>query len=280
MSEKMKFDVIVVSKDRYPLLFKQVHRIQKRCPHEKIIVIDSTKIIPKMAYDFYRDNGIDFYHTPDAKLGYARQKGLLAVTTPYLLMLDDDIIFSRGLAEELHREMIRYGATVFAMSPVIIFGNDKDIMSVYTRRKKDSVGCSGGCCMLSTQTTLHIGGFNTQINRGEDAELFNRARFKKYTWIRKHGLYVRHPGTNVEFIFRSWRNREGKLTGIAYGFDSYHGMIIKRIRSILVHILGLVKHRKFKATMYFICNDFIAIIAFIRGIIGGKEYALHKKKII
>jgi len=275
-----KFDVVIVSKDRYDLLFKQIERVKDRISYNKIIIVDSTEKIPNNVHEFYRGMGIKYYHTPNVKLGYARQIGLNAVSTPYFFMVDDDILFKKGIAKKLYDEIMKYGSDVFAMSPVILFGTNEDILSVYRRKKKDTVGASSGACLINKCIVDSIGGFNSKIHRGEDAELFYRAKKRGYRWIRKHNLYVRHSGNEIEFIFRSWRNREGKLTGIAYGFDSYHGMIIKRIRSIFVHVLGLVKYRNFKATMFFICSDVIAIIAFIRGIIGGKEYALHKKKIV
>lgn len=276
----MKFDVIIVSKDRYPLLFRQIKRIKTNFPYNKIIVVDSNERIPNVIQRLYHEENIEYYHTPNAKLGYARQKGLGAVSTPFFFMVDDDIVFYKGLAEKLYSEMLKYGPTVFAMSPVIIFGTNKDIISVYTRKKKDSEGVSSGCCMLFTQTAINIGGFNTKIHIGEDAELFNRARTKNYRWIRKHGLFVRHPGNNVEFIFRPWRQREGKMTAIAYGLDNYHGVIIKRMKSIFSHCLSLIRYRNINSVMFFICQDVIHILAFIRGIIGGKTYALHKTKIV
>lgn len=280
MINAMKFDVVIVSKGRYHLLFNQVHRIKQRCPHGKIIVVDSNKIIPSIAHDFYQDEGIDLYHTPDAKLGYARQRGVLAVTTPYFLMLDDDIIFSRGLTEKLHSEMIRYGPRVFAMSPVILFGSNEALLKVYRRKKRDTEGASSGACMISKKILNDIGGFNKTIHIGEDAELFYRAKRYGFRWIRKHNIFVHHPGTDVDFIFRTWRHREGITTSVAYGYYSYQGLIIKRIKDMFLNLLSLVKHRDIEATMLLMSNDFIAILAFIRGIIGGKGYALHKKKII
>jgi len=276
----LMFDVIIVSKDRYDLLFKQIERVIEKISYNKIIVIDSTEVIPNWVYIYYKFYGIEYYHTPNVKLGYARQIGLNAVSTSYFFMVDDDIIFKKCIAKKLYDEIMKYGSDVFAISPIILFGTNEDILSVYRRKKIDSEGVSSGACLINKCIVDSIGGFNTKIHIGEDAELFYRAKKRNYRWIRKHSLFVRHSGNDVEFIFRSWRHRKGKLTGIAYGIESYHGTIIKRIKSIFISILGLVKHRNFRATMFFICNDVIAIVAFIRGIIGGKDYALHKKKIV
>ena len=275
----MKFDVFIISKDRYPLLFRQVKRIKNNFPYNKIIVVDSTEIIPSIVHDFYYDEDIDYYHTPNAKLGYARQIGLESVVTPFYFMVDDDIIFRKGLAEKLYNAMIKYGSKVFAMSPVIMFGDNEDINCVYTRKTKDSEGASSGFCLMSKSITDIIGGFNRSVHIGEDAELFYRAKRYGYHWIRKHDMFVQHPGSNVDFIFRTWRHREGIMTSVAYGFDTYHGLIIKKFRDMFLNLLSFMKYRNIRTTMFLMSGDFINILAYLRGIIGGENYALHKKKI-
>ena len=276
----MKFDVVIVSKDRYPLLLKQVKRIKNNIRYQKIIIVDSTDEIPKQIHKFYTNEGIEYYHTPNVKLGYARQLALEAVSTPFFLMLDDDIIFKRGLAETLYNEMLKYGPTVFAMSPIIIFGSNKDIIPVMLRHQGDSESASSGCVMFITKIALGVGGFNPEIHIGEDAELFYRAIYHKYRWIRKDGVFVNHPLTDVEFIFRKWRHREGISSSVAYGYHTYHGLIIIKIKGMLINLLSFMKYRNFRTLMFCTCHDFITVLAYIRGIIGGKEYALHKTKIV
>lgn len=275
----MKFDVVIVSKDRYPLLLKQVKRIKTNVPYGKIIIVDSTEYIPPQVLKFYIDEGIEYYHTPNVKLGYARQLALEAVSTPFFLMLDDDIIFKKGLAEILYSEMLKYGPTVFAISPIIIFGSNKDIISVMLRHKGDSESASSGCVMFITKIARGVGGFNPKIHIGEDAELFYRAIKHNYRWIRKNGVFVDHPLTDVEFIFRKWRHREGISSSVAYGYHTYHGLIILKIKGMLTNLLSFMKYRNFRTLMFCTCYDFITILAYIRGIIGGENYALHKTKI-
>lgn len=274
------FDIFIVSKDRYPLLFSQVKRVKNNFPYNKIIIVDSTEVIPSIAQDFYHDEGVEYYHTPNVKLGLARQTGLKAVSTPFFFMIDDDITFRKGTAEKLYSAIMKYGSEVFAISPVILFGTNKDILSVYKRKTKDTEGVSSGFCIMHRSTTDKIGGFNTQVHIGEDAELFYRAKRHGYRWIRKHDVFVEHPGTNVDFIFRTWRHREGIMTSVAYGFDSYHGLIIKRIRDIFLNVLSFMKYRNFRTMMFLVSSDFISILAYLRGIVGGESYALHKKKIV
>jgi len=204
----MKFDVIIVSKDRYPLLFRQIMRIKNNFPFNKIIVVDSNERILDEAQRLYYEEDIDYYHTPNAKLGHARNIGIKAVSTPFFFMIDDDINFKKGIAEKLYNSIMKYGPRVFAMSPVILFGTNENILSVYKRKTKDTVGASSGFCIISKSIIEGIGGFNSTIHIGEDAELFYRAKKHGYRWIRKHDLFVNHPGNNVDFIFRTWRHRE------------------------------------------------------------------------
>ena len=276
----MKFDVVIVSKDRYSLLFRQVKRIKQNFPYNKIIVVDSNEIIPGIAHDFYYDEEVDYYQTPNVKLGYARQTGLKVVSTPFFCMIDDDIDFNKGIAEKLYDAIIEYGPSVFAISPVILFGTNENILSVYKRKTKDTEGVSSGFCIMNTQTVNLVGGFNPRVHIGEDAELFYRAKKQGYRWIRKHDAFVAHPGTDVDFIFRVWRHREGIMTSVAYGFDSYQGLIIKRIRDMFLNLLSFMKYRNFRTTMFLMSSDLISIMAYLRGIIGGENYALHKKKIV
>jgi len=276
----MKFDVIIVSKDRYPLLFRQVKRIKQNFPYSKIIIVDSTENIPSIVQGFYHDEGTEYYHTPNAKLGYARQKGLEAVITPFFFMIDDDVVFKKGIAKELYNAMLKYGPTVFAMSPIILFGTNENILSFYKRVTKDTEGVSSGFCIISKPIVDRMGGFNRTIHIGEDAELFYRAKRYGYRWIRKHDVFVNHPGTDVDFIFRTWRHREGITTSVAYGFGSYHGLIIKRIVSIIGNMMTLMKHRNIRTTLFLMSNNFISILAYLRGMVGGESYALHKKKIV
>lgn len=276
----MKFDVVIVSKDRYPLLFRQVKRIKTNFPYKKIIIVDSNEVIPNKAHRFYRKENMEYHHTPNAKLGYARNIGAKAVSTPFFFMIDDDIDFKKGIAEKTYKAIIEYGAKVFAMSPVILFGDNESILSVYKRKKKDTEGVSSGFCIINKNLYLKVGGFNSQIHLGEDGELKNRAKKHGYKWIRKHNLFVNHPGTDTDFIFRTWKQRKGLTTSVSYGLSTYHGWFIKRIKGMILNLLSYLKYRNLRSTMFFMSNDLISLISYVRAIIGGKDYALHKKKIV
>ena len=279
----MSFDVVIVSKDRYSLLLRQIERVKDKISYNKIIVIDSTEIIPKFIHDFYKSKEIEYYHTPNAKLGYARQRGLSKVNTEYFFMIDDDITFEKDVsykmynrminydkdvAYTMYNRMINYSSNVFALSPIILFGTNKDILSVYMRKKKDVEGVSSGYCMINTDIVRKLGGFNINIHVGEDAELFYRAKKNGYNWIRLHDVYVNHPCTNSEFIFRTWNHRRGMMFSVKYGFDTYFSLILKRVRDMFLNLLSFIRHRNYKTTMFLMCNDFISLITYVWGMIN------------
>jgi len=212
--------------------------------------------------------GVEYYHTPNVKLGYARQIGLNAVSTPYFFMIDDDISFGEEVAYKMYNKMINYSNNVFALSPIILFGTNKDILSVYMRRKKDVEGVSSGYCIINTEIVRKLGGFNIDIHMGEDAELFYRAKKKGYNWIRLHDVYVNHPCTDKEFIFRTWYHRKGMMFSVKYGFDTYYSLILKRVRDMLFNLISFIKHRNYKTTMFLMSNDFISIITYVWGMIN------------
>ncbi len=263
-----KFDVIIVSKDRYDLLFKQIDRVIEKIPYNKIIVIDSTKVIPKWVYVYYKFYGVEYYHTPNVKLGYARQIGLDAVSTSYFFMIDDDISFDKDVSYKMYNRIINYSNNVFALSPIILFGTNKDILSVYMRKKKDVEGVSSGYCIINTEIVRKLGGFNIDIHVGEDAELFYRAKKKGYNWIRLHDVYVNHPCTDKEFIFRTWNHRRGMMFSVKYGFDTYYSLILKRVRDMFLNLISFIRHRNYKTTMFLMSNDFISLITYVWGMIN------------
>lgn len=263
-----KFDVIVITKNRYKLLLKLIRRIKDIFPYDKIIVVDSNENIPRDIRKYYSDENIEFYHTSYATRGYARQVGLREVNTKYFFMIDDDISFDEDVAYKMYNRMINYSSNVFALSPIILFGTNKDILSVYMRKKKDVEGASSGYCIINTDIVRKLGGFNIHLHVGEDSELFYRAKKKGYNWLRLHNVYVNHPCTDIEFIFRTWDHRKGMLLSVKYGFNTYFSLVLKRVRDMLFNLISFIKHRNYKTTMFLICNDFIAIITYVWGMIN------------
>jgi len=70
------------------------------------------------------------------------------------------------------------------------------------------------------------------------------------------------------------------MTSVVYGYDTYHGIIIKKVRDMFLNFLSFMKYRNIRTLMFLLSGDFINILAYLRGIVGGESYALHKKKIV
>ena len=96
-------------------------------------------------------------HSPNAKLGYARQLGLEEYSTEYIFMLDDDIEFEKGFAEACYNELKKI-PDAFALSPIIVFGDDRVLLDLFHSIKKDRESVSGGCCILNRELLNSIGG--------------------------------------------------------------------------------------------------------------------------
>ena len=232
-----------------------------------------------LKYEAWLRKRVILRHSPNAKLGYARQLGLEECSTEYIFMLDDDIEFEKGFAEACYEELIRI-PDGFALSPVIVFGDHPSIQEIYYSIKKDGEGVSGGCCILNREILKSIGGFMENVHIGEDSELFYRAKKYGYRWIRKAGLYTYHPLTKKQFLFRTWHHREGRSLSVSYGYQSYQGLILLQIRNIIVNYLRILKTRKIQLNMNLLGSNLISLITIIRTMIGGENYSFYKKKIV
>ena len=275
------FDIVIISKNRFSLCYKQVKRIyESGIKYNKIIVVESSEKFPSgYIKELYKMNVL-LLKTPNATLGKARQTGLKSCTTDYIFMIDDDIIFEDSFIKDCYNAIRKYELidNVFALSPIIIFGDDEDIKRIF-RAKNDKEGVSGGCCILNRNKLLKIKGYNVDVHIGEDAELFYRGKLSGYKWIRKHDISVNHPLTKKDLIFRVWKNRYGHYVSIAYGFKTIPLLLIDRVRDIIVNVFQVFRVKNLRTTLYIISMNFIAIIALIRVMIGGMKYALYKKKI-
>ena len=93
MSLDEKLDVIICTKDRSFLLRNAVAQARKMVPCNNVIVVESS-VSPNK--ELLNDLGVETVFTPDAKLGYARQQGLLKTKTKYVVFLDDDLVLEKN----------------------------------------------------------------------------------------------------------------------------------------------------------------------------------------
>ena len=273
-----RFDVVVITKDRQKLLCIQVERLRKYFPYNQIIVVEGTENLASN-YVSWLEKRVNLVHSPNAKLGHARQLGLQECNTEYIFMIDDDIEFKKGFAES-SLKAIRQFPDAFALSPVIVFGNNPTLQEIFYSIKKDNEGVSGGCCIIHRETLNTLGGYKTDVHIGEDSELFYRAKRQGYKWIRKSGLYVSHPLTSKQFIFRTWYHRFGSFFPIVYGYETHFSLLAVKLRAFIVNVLRIPRTRKLRLNLYLLASNLVALVTLVRVFIGADDYAYFKKKIV
>jgi len=198
----MIMDVVIVTKDRYNLLPKAV--FQAKNLTDNVIVVDSTEHadIPLL-----KSLKVNFILTPNAKLGYARQKGLLKTVTDQVAFLDDDIhVNAQWLTQSLKQLT---NAKTAAVSPLIIFHDPKHPELAQLSLCGRSAGASSGAVILDRNKVLSVNGWNVDVHFGEDFELAMRLRKHGFEWKRNINIYALHPITYSEWLYRGYTHGYG-----------------------------------------------------------------------
>jgi len=257
---KMKVDVVVCSKDRYGLLKRQIARIKINVPFNKIIVVDSSLTTPK---NFYENLEVCFVHTPLAKLGSARQTGLLLASEDYVLFLDDDVIYDRSAIEKLFKYFLAAPENVVAVSGQIVYSDANRVLHRLFSRGKSEVAHSNGCVLMDRKRVLEFGGFNRNVHIGEDVELSSRLRTQGLLWIRCRDAKFYHPTTLKEMLQRAYRN--GQV------FFLIRKSRLYCFARILAKMFGMSVYYSFKVAeprvlVYYFLINFQYLRGFIRGL--------------
>jgi len=201
-------DVVIVTKDKYNFLSKTVNLINSLIPYHRLIVVDSTE---NPDVKFLEDLNVEYILTPNAKLGFARQKGLLATCCQYVVYLDDDVIFSSNFVDALFPFLLS-SPNVVAVSGNVIYGfkGDPVLFKLFSHSHQSvKLGHSGGFVLMKRDAILKAGGYYEHIHRGEDAELAYRLQKKGLMWLRCGNVVCYHPSTLKEMIVRNYYNGMG-----------------------------------------------------------------------
>lgn len=222
----MKVDVIVCTKNKHTTLPKCVEQIREFIPYNKIIIVDSSEN-PNL--NILNKLGALLIFTPNAKLGYARQKGLDASTTDRVFYIDDDIILDKCAFGEMMK--LFEEPNVIGVSGRVIYGwkSNKVLFKLYSRGRPIKHGGSGGLVILDRKEVLNLGGYNKNIHWGEDAELCHRIEQHGLVWTRALKAKGYHPCTFTQFLQRGKRNGEGYKVLWLFG---------KKLLPILVQLSG------------------------------------------
>ncbi len=193
-------DVILVSKDREKLCYEQIERINKYIPYCRIILMDSSEI----PYSFNKD-GLEYYHTPNYKLGVVRHFAYSRVTSDIFISLDDDIIINENTYYDmigcLYSDNKNVGVTALIVDG---YPDNKTIMKLFENKRKYSYAM--GCCMFYKDKFDAIGNFWKDVDIGEDIIIAHNIRKRGLKWNICNTKVYHHVRTwNHEFK-RSWRN--------------------------------------------------------------------------
>jgi GT2 family glycosyltransferase len=222
-------DVIIPTKERYHLLPRAVWQAKTMIPFNRVIVVDSSEH-PDL--DFLRKLNVDYILTPNAKLGFARKSALSRATTDYVVSLDDDII----IEGDWFKNMLKHfdDPTVAAANSHIAFfdPNHPELAELF-RHSRDS-GASSGAMIMNRRKVLSIGGWNSQVHRGEDFELSLRLAKNGLKWKVAKDTQALHPVVCSEFIERAYMQGSGIVSLAFVGMTSKAFLFFRSFGSALV----------------------------------------------
>ncbi|MEX2739429.1 MAG: glycosyltransferase [Candidatus Wukongarchaeota archaeon] len=265
-----KVDVIICTKDRSHFLKKAVEQARMFIPTNDVIVVESS-VSPNKK--LLKGLNVETVFTPNVKLGYARQQGLLKAKTKYVVFLDDDLEIEKNWFYPLFKALIS-DSKVLAVSSQVVYRSELD--SVLTKvyyasptipkfwRKRQ--GGSAGASLMERQKILDIGGYNVNVHRGEDTELFFRLQRKGLKWIRVTDSVAYHPITLKEQLYRSCRNGRAIAEVWKLGLDMHLLKIVIRLtrRVFVAPIILMFTRKDPRVLVYHAVIQFVILASFLR----------------
>ncbi|MHA1409888.1 MAG: glycosyltransferase [Candidatus Odinarchaeia archaeon] len=187
----MQYDLVINTKNNQQRLFQTLKNIRKHLKYRRLIIVDSSE---KPLTGVKKAKII---HTPNAKLGYARQVGLEESKGKYTAYIDDDLF----VKEDVFRKLSRYlDYHTIAASPLVIYGRGF-LAKMNVKCKNTFAG--GGAVILDREAVLSIGGWDKNIHMCEDIELELRCRANGYRWVKSSSVVVYHAGSIYEWLLKS-----------------------------------------------------------------------------
>lgn len=223
----MVSDVVIITKDRYPQLMQAVQQAKNLNDANNIVVVDSTEHPNTQLL-----NTLDAscFLTPNAKLGYARQTGLLHTSTTLVAFIDDDIITENDWLTKMAASIGSYGA----VSSRILFHDPKcpevKKLSSYGREN----AASSGAVILDKAKVLSVGGWNGGVHYGEDYELSIRLKKAGMPWKTTNNVTCIHPCTRAQYMNRAFHHGYGLLDVIPSTIHSRVFLLMRCLCSALV----------------------------------------------
>jgi len=272
IQREAKVDVIICSKDRSLLLRTAVAQARKTIPCNDVIVVESSLSPNK---EMLNDLGVETVFTPNAKLGYARQQGLLKARTKHVAFLDDDLELEKNWFPPLFR-ILTSDCKVVAVSSQVVYRSEADpvLTKLYSasptipRFWRQRPGGSAGACVMKRKEVLAAGGYNPTVHRGEDTELFFRLQRRGLKWLRAVDSVAYQSCTLKEQLRRFRRNGEGLADAWKRSFNlPLLPIIVLLTRRVFVAPTILMFTRKDpRVSVYHIILQFVLLASFLRKI--------------
>ncbi len=270
-------DVVICTRDRYGLLPKAVAQVKQRFPYNHIIIVDSSPC-PNCEVLQMLGNEVSVVFTPDARLGYARQIGLLNSTTPIVGFIDDDLLLEVDWYGKMYASLMSDEKALAASSKVVFgYKTDATLMRLHLCSLRGE-GASIGVALLKRREVLALGGFNVRTHRGEDAELELKMKSKGYKWLRVPYAVAFHPLTFPEYMQKAKDNVEGWMLIWNYSKHRTRFLVERTGSWLLMPVYYGFLTKSFKVAYYYFRFKFVSLVTFLRRIKPNVRLAVDKLK--
>jgi glycosyltransferase involved in cell wall biosynthesis len=201
--------IIVPTRNRSAMLARLLRSLQAlRYPAWEVLVVDdgSTDNTASVAEE-YRQKGVPvtYLHQPWSKMGAARNLGLEHARGPIAAFTDDDCVVDGGWLEAIADVFARHPEAAGVQGKTV---TDHTAMTPFTRQVEQLEGGQPyRTCNIAYPVALlrELGGFDTQLIRGEDVVMGMRA-LEHGPIVFAPDAVVTHPPRPKEWADRhAWR---------------------------------------------------------------------------
>jgi glycosyltransferase involved in cell wall biosynthesis len=229
----------------------------------KTIIVDSSQSPDQQFLEQIADRVI---YTPNVKLGWARQEGLLASSSTYVFFLDDDITVEDGAFDLMMTEIKKQNVAAVSGKVVYGFNSDDVLFKLFSAGKLPRKVHSAGFVLMERKPVLAINGYNRDVHWGEDMDLAYRLETRGLTWVGCEAATCYHEATFKEQIIRSWLNgKSSKLLwlrgkSLLRMFGHFFG------KTFVMPVYYCFKTREPRVLIYYFAMNLVALFGFGLGL--------------
>jgi glycosyltransferase involved in cell wall biosynthesis len=223
--------------------------INQTYPNKEIIVVDDGSIDETVEICNRYRSWITIIQQKNSGRGAARNTGCKYAKGEYIAFLDHDDLLLQGSIEERVNFLEGRKDVGWVFSDAIEFDKDKDLRLFLNQfpwldlEQDNFIQLLKGCFPLTSTVMIRsslfrkVGGFNPNLNRGEDIELFMRLFLVSHAGMVREPLTRRliHPGQGVSFTFDRWHCRVNIYSNFKPTFALLSSKQEKALREALKH---------------------------------------------